>query len=292
MSESVEFQVITDLAPIAGTRLETNAEQVKAWLTEQVAPYRAMVVSEEGMAAAKNIRANIRKLKTAIDGRRKAVKKEFMRPYDDFEKVCKELTGILDEGDRNIDRQVKAIEQERKDAKLGRLKALFDEESAPVSSYLGWERILNPRWANAGFGEEDAAEEIRAAIGRTAEDLDFISALHSPFELTLLDEYARTGSLREVLSKDKALRARQEAAEKRIAEDAGKEDTPAHENAPGCVSEPCSGAADYAPLSPCVPMEEPAPKRYRLRFEVAVTAEQAQALKDFLVSNGMVYKKI
>lgn len=53
MSESVEFQVITDLAPIAGTRLETNAEQVKAWLTEQVAPYRAMVVSEEGMAAAR-----------------------------------------------------------------------------------------------------------------------------------------------------------------------------------------------------------------------------------------------
>lgn len=51
MSESVELQVITDLAPIAGTRLETNAEQVKAWLTEQVAPYRAMVVSEEGMAA-------------------------------------------------------------------------------------------------------------------------------------------------------------------------------------------------------------------------------------------------
>lgn len=157
MSESVEFQVITDLSPIAGIRLETNAEQVKAWLTEQVAPYRTMVVSEEGMAAAKNIRASIRKVKAAIDGQRKAVKKEFMRPYEDFEKACRELTGILDEGDSNIDRQVKAIEQERKEAKLAGLKAIFDEESAPVASFLPWERAFNPRWANAGFREEDAA---------------------------------------------------------------------------------------------------------------------------------------
>lgn len=291
MNESVEFQVITDLTPIANTTLETNAEQVKTWLTEQVAPYRTMVVSEEGMAAAKNIRANIRKVKAAIDSQRRAVKKEFMRPYENFDKVCKELTGILDEGDSNIDSQVKAIEQERKDAKLGRLKAIFDEESASVSSYLSWERIQNPRWANAGFREEDAAEEIRAAIRQTSEDLDFISALHSPFELTLLDEYARTGSLRDVLSKDKALRARQEAAEKRIAEEAGK-DTAARENAPERVSAPSMAPADYAPPPPCVPMEEPEPKRYRLRFEVAVTAEQAHALKDFFAINGIAYKKI
>ena len=97
MEETIEFQVLTDLSPIAGAMLETNAAQVKAWLEQQVEPYRTMVVSEDGISAAKNIRANIRKVKAAIDGQRKAVKKELMAPCERFEKDCKELINILDE---------------------------------------------------------------------------------------------------------------------------------------------------------------------------------------------------
>ena len=45
-------------------------------------------------------------------------------------------------------------------------------------------------------------------------------------------------------------------------------------------------------VRPMVDEEPPKPKMYRIRFEVDLTRDQANALKDFLTEYGIKYRKI
>ena len=76
----IEFEVLTDLAPVTETHIDTNFEAVKAWLTETLAPYESMIVTPDAIADAKRDRANIRKVADSIDSQRKAIKKLWNTP--------------------------------------------------------------------------------------------------------------------------------------------------------------------------------------------------------------------
>ncbi len=295
ISEAVEFEVLSDLTPISTALIETNAEAVKLWLANAVAPYASLVVTEDAIADAKAKRADIRKLRTAIDSQRKAVKKSVLAPYERFERSCKELDAILAEGDSNIDVQVKAIENERREAKISVLREFFNENVGALSDYLKWEDVFNSRWGNVGYSEGTAKQDITEFITRTENDLEVIRGLESPFETTLLEEYAASHDLRSVLAKNNALKARQEAEERTKAETASLH-APSPESAVERNVEPPERKTDahepynVAFLRPMV--EDDKPKLYHLEFAVEVTMAQAHALKRFFRENDIDYKKI
>lgn len=288
MSESVSFEVMTDLAPVAATQIESNFETVRAWLSKELAPYASLVVTEDAISSAKNIRANIRRVSDGIDEQRKAVKKAWMQPYTEFEAKCKELTALCADTASNIDQQVKAFERQKKDEKIAALRVYFQAQSAGVAQFLKFEDIFNPKWENFGFKEEDAQEEIDGKIQEAAQDLDTIRSLSSPFEPALLDEYSITHSLRAVLAKENILRARQKAEEERKEAEAVSMFQDG-ENAPESATE--AQEAGYSGIIRA-PFAEPMPRQYTLRFEVTATKAQLQDLKDFFHESGIVYKKI
>ena len=291
MSE-IQFEVTTDLATVANTQIETNFEAVRDWLTEELAPYATMVVSPDAIADAKKTRANIRKVKDSIESQRKAIKKLWNKPYEQYEAKCKELTGIVDDAVSNIDGQIKAMENEEKEAKRQRLSDFFDDHSYDVADYITFDDVFDPKWLNATFSEIDAANAITASIEDFKEGLDTIRSMNSPYEAAMLSEYGKTKNLSKAIAEGRRLEAIQKAEEDRKAKEAESvfsEPEVSSEPAVEPVAPPVQATAQF--IRPAAD-EPPKPKIYTLRFEVELTKEQAYELKYFFSKNNIKYYKL
>ena len=292
MSE-IQFEVTTDLAQVANTEIETNFEAVREWLTEELAPYATMVVSPDSIADAKKTRAAIRKVADSIDAQRKAIKKVWNKPYEDYEAKCKELTGIVNEAVKNLDGQIKAMENEEKEEKRKRLVYFFDCHSYDIADYITFEDIFDPRWLNATFSEMDAANSIMEQIESFKEGLDTIRSMNSPYEAAMLSDYAKTRNLSKAIATGKQLEAIQKAEEERKAREAEaafSEPEASDEDAEEPTVAPPQATAQF--IRPMAEEEPPAPKVYTLRFEVEVTKQQAYDLKFFFSKNNIKYYKL
>lgn len=289
----IEFQVTTDLATVANTQIETNFDAVKEWLTEELAPYATMVVTPDAIADAKKTRANLNKVADGIDSQRKAIKKIWMKPYDEYEAKCKELTGIVSEAKSNIDGQIKAMENEVKEEKKKRLQDLFDSNSADISSFISFEDVFDPKWLNATFNEIDAANSIVSQIEDVREGLDAIRGMNSSYEAAMLSEYGKSHNLSKAIAEGKRLEAIQKAEEERKAREAEQqfsEPEVSEEPSPEPSAPPVQATAQF--IRPVADEEPPKPKTYTLRFEVELTKEQAYDLKHFFAKNNIKYYKL
>ena len=114
----MEFEVKTDLALMQPQKIESNVAEVKSWLQSALSPYKSMIVSEDAIKSAKEDRAKLNKLKTAIDEKRKTTKKMWVSPYVQWESEVNELLSICDEAIKNLDTQIKSfddsVKQKRK----------------------------------------------------------------------------------------------------------------------------------------------------------------------------------
>lgn len=291
----IQFEVVTDLTVLNPQHIETNFEAVDAYLTEAMAPYTQLVVTEDSIGDAKKTLAQLRKLKDGINAQKIAVKREWMKPYTEYEDKAKQLMSRVEAGISNIDGQVKDYDSRRKEQKIQALKNYFDQETSRyrVEEYLDWNLIRNPKWANASFSVEDAENEISGIITDTAKDIDYITGMGSLFEAAMLEEYRKCRDLRTVLALELRLKARQEAEERKKAEKVAETFQEAQDESDGDVvnMEPVpTPTAQF--IRPIEEDEPPKPKLYDLAFAVKVTMQQAHALKAFFAEQGIEYHKI
>lgn len=289
----IQFEVTTDLATVANTQIETNFEAVKEWLTEELAPYATMVVTPDAIGDAKKTRASIRKVSDSIDSQRKAIKKIWMKPYEEYEAKCKELTGIVGEAVSNIDGQIKAMENEVKEQKRQRLSDFFDEHSYDVADFITFEDVFDSKWLNSTFSEIDAANSIVAQIEDIKEGLETIRSMNSPYEAAMLSEYGKSHNLAKSIAEGKRLETIQKAEEERKAREAESTFSEPEVSAEEATEpETAAPQATAQFIRPVAEEEPPKPKVYTLRFEVELTKEQAYELKYFFAKNNIKYYKI
>lgn len=290
MSSQMSFEVTTDLTPVINTDISANFEAVKEWLTAELEPYANMVVTPEGMSDAKKTRADIRKVGDSIDSQRKAVKKEWMRPYEAFESKVKELTGIVNEAVSNIDVQIKEMENAEKEAKRQRLWNLFTESSSDIREYIEFEDIFDKKWLNATFPETDAANAIVKQLDDIRDGLDAIRSMNSPYESAMLSEYSKSHNLAKAFAEGKRLEEIAKIEEERKARETVvmTYQTPIMPNN-SVHGEACDGVEESAPKWPnAVPKSS---KTYSYQFTMpSMTVEQMKALKACLDENGIEYK--
>lgn len=284
----MQFEVITDLTPVVSTEIQTNFEAVKAWLTEELAPYATMVVTTDTVADAKKTRANIRKVGDSIDSQRKAIKKEWMKPYEEYEAKCKELTGIVSEAVTNIDKQIKEMENAEKQAKRQRLESFFNINSDDIRDYLSFDDIFDSKWLNATYVETDAANIITAKIEETRESLAAIRSMNSPYEAAMLREYSKSHNLAYALGEGKHLENLQKAEEERRKRE--EEVTPAEPETPteSAVEAPMPIQPSVRPIG-----ADPVPTEKTFSYDFIctnMTRAQCYALKECLEANGITYK--
>lgn len=313
MSGMVEFRITSDLQEIRKQAITTNYADVKAWVDGVAEQYRSIVVTEDGVQAAKQDRANLRKLQANIDQVRKECRAAALAVSAETEANCKELVATLETAVQNLDTQAKAFETRRKEEKAARLKAYFDRENElhNTNTYLTWEGVLDPKWLNATASEDAAEKAIDAIITDTVNGIAAIVSLQSPFEVELLEHYRETHDVTAVLQKNARLlemKKAQEEREKAAREAAEQKAAALLEESKRVADETMQQAEQKAsetgrsvtetlgelsrPVNDLVDEdshEMPAAQepKYKVDFRVFGTARQLDGLKAYMQKNGI-----
>lgn len=295
MSGAMEFSISTDLTPLRNFDIRANFEECTAWLDENLAPYRTMVVTEDGIASAKKYRASIRAVAARIDECRKMAKEAAMQSYKPFEEKCKALTALCDESAANLDGQIKAFDEAKKAEKSDRLRAFFNQSIGEMNDFLTFDAIYNPRWMNVTYSEEQARKDIICEIAKCSNAVESLRALHSEFETTLLDEFRRTHDLAACLKRNENLLRIKEIEETRKRVRREQEQDVSNKLAAARTTEAPTPKIAEPPRTE-EPRETARPEQteettqmFELVFRVRGTAEQLNGLKQYMKENGIQF---
>lgn len=278
-----EFVVTTDLRPLSETRISANFEEMELAMTGMLEPYKTMVVTEDGIRAAKADRAKINNVAKRIDEVRMETKRQLEVPIKEFEAKCNGLKKIASDASANLDRQIKGFEEAAKQQKLDRLELFWEcEADEDVKDFVSFLQIRdrNPKWVNTTYSEQTAQDDIQRAISNCRNGLAAIRGLNSSNAAALLDEFRRSGDIGRVLALENQLRAmrKREDARKKAEAEARKAK---------------AQTAPQADMQSAPKHDEQAMEEVRaLDFRVYVTKTQLTGLKEFLIANNIKYGKV
>lgn len=235
-SGKMEFRLINPTEDGFLREIKWNKEELEAAVRQKVSDYQNVVYTEDSMKEAKAVRADLNKLKKAIDDRRKMVKKIINEPYRIFEEELKEILAFIQEPVDLIDQQVKAFEDQQREEKKSSIRAAYDEAIGDLAGVLPFERVFDSRYLNQTYKLATAQADIKAKIEKVRTDLETIDSLDSKYKLNAKDVYIKTFDLSKALAENKRLsdleekleaekrrKAEEEAERKRLAEERRKE---------------------------------------------------------------------
>ena len=264
--------------------IEFNFEELKEQVTKKVAMYKNLVYTDDQVKEAKADRAALNKFVKSLSDERIRVKKQCLKPYEEFESKINELTAIVNEPIQLIDKQVKEYEEKQKAEKLESIKELF--ETIGFQSFVKLENIFDQKWLNAGTSMkkiEDFMNEKKFQIGN---DVLAINRLPE-FSFEAMETYKQT------LDLSKAIQEGQRLADiaKRKAE---HEAELARQQAERKVVEQSADQkrdAEAPQQSDVVQVDQKQDKQW-IRFAALLSTEDAIALKAFFTSQNIEFKAI
>ena len=174
----MEIQIFTPTSGEPLPPIQWNYNEVKQWLEDGLAAYKGRVYTDSTIGEAKKDRASLNKLADVIDGKRKEMKAKYLQPYEEFEKQAKELVAMVKAQSLEIDTQVKAYEQVKKDKKLEQIKEVYAAMIGNLAELVPYEKLHNPKWLNVSTSESTVVEELGSKIDRIIAGLDSINSLN------------------------------------------------------------------------------------------------------------------
>lgn len=275
-------------APTFPEVIEFNFEELKQEITERASTYVNLVYSDEQIPDAKKDRAALNKFAKALSDERIKIKKECLKPYEDFEAKIKELDGIVSTAIKNIDEQVKGYEEKKKQEKLAEIQEYWDD--CEKDDWLRFEQIFDSKWLNASVSLKAAKEAIWEKLNTIDNDLETLANLPE-FGFETTEVYKRTLDLAKAISegqklaemaKRKAeaerLKAEREAEQARLAAEAEAQKQE--------VVEPVKEAFQADAMNP------PEPPKQWVSFKALLTVDQAKELKRFFDDRCIEFEAI
>lgn len=297
-AEVIETEATTLEVTYTEATIASNMDALEAHVKKVVADYEGAtydLTSAQAIKEAKHDRSYLNGIKKEIDERRKAVKREYNKPLDAFERRCKQITAIIDESTDAIKAQLDEAEQTRKDALYSRLQQHYEEFAGLLAPVVPYERLHEPQWLNKTFGEIKAQQALEAKVSDVARDWETLKAQQEamPHYADAEREFFRTLDLGAALN---AARLADEE-DQRIAElkaamapEPEPEPMPEPEPEPVEIPEPEPMPAP-APMPAPMPAPVPAPVAEPLEawtVEVpSATRSQMQALASVLKAQGI-----
>lgn len=274
--------------------IKWNNEELKAAIAEKMKEYKGLVFTEETISEGKKDRANLNKLRGAIDDERKRVKKLCMEPCNRFEKEVKEVLALVDEQISAIDVQIKEVEQIKREEKRKAVQELF--ESIGFQKFVTLEMIWDEKWLNASVALSKVENQMKETMYRIGEEVGTISRLPE-FSFEAMEVYKKTLDLTQAIKKGQELADIQKRKEEALARQKVEEERrKAEEAAAGKESENPEDAADThdAPKKAeendyTRVVSEPV---MRIDFRVWGTKEQILALRDYMKQNNLKFGKV
>lgn len=201
--------------------ISTNLEALKAELTEIAERHDGVIVTEDTVPEAKKDLAELRKVAKEIDDRRKTVKKEWNKPYTDFENEVKAALEIINKPIALIDGQIKEFEAQRKADKEQHVRELYAENIQGLEEYLPFADIFDEKWLNVSTKDNDIIFDINGLVNQVKMDIEAIKALGSEFEEECIRAYKQSGNqLPAAIQRNTQLISAKQLAEKKAQEEA------------------------------------------------------------------------
>ena len=268
-------------------KITFNYEELKYELTEKVKMYETLVYDDTQIKEAKADKANLNKLKKALNDERIRREKEYMKPFNLFKEQVNEIIGIIDKPIAVIDAQVKEYEEKEKGEKRQKIEAYWQGElrediTTIPPEWLKLEQIWDDRWLNKTVSIATAKEDIKKWLRTISEDLETLAAMPE-FGFEATEVYKTTLDMNKALNEGRRLaeiqkrKQEQEAQAKAQAEaEAAKAEEP----------KPEPPKPDF--INP--PVEE-SPAKW-VNFSALLTTQQALDLKFFFEVNHIQFKPI
>lgn len=293
-AEVIEAEATTLEVTYTEATIASNMDALEAHVKKVVADYEGAtydLTSAQAIKDAKHDRSYLNGVKKEIDERRKAVKREYNKPLDAFERRCKQITAIIDESTDAIKAQLDEAEQMRKDALYSRLQQHYEEFAGLLAPVVPYERLHEPQWLNKTFGEIKAQQALEAKVSDVARDWETLKAQQEamPHYADAEREFFRTLDLGAALT---AARLADEE-DRRIAElKAAMAPEPEPEPMPEPEPEPVE-IPEPEPMPAPAPMPAPMPAPVAEPLEAwtvevpSATRSQMQALASVLKAQGI-----
>ena len=283
-------------------RIDFNYEELKQELTEKVNLYETLVYNDDQIKQAKVDKANLNKLKKALNNERLKREREYMAPFNKFKAQINEIIGIIDKPISIIDRQIKEAEEQKKLEKAHKVEELFEEFTKP--EWLKLEAIYNSKWLNATCSMKSIREEIESRLEQIDNDLDTLQNLTDfGFEATevykstldinrALNEGKRLAEIQKRKEEQERVKAEAEARAKAEAEARAQEEKPKTEEIGSKVEENVENEVVKTKNEiNSQPDPEPINAQW-ISFSARLTIDQAKELKKFFDDRNIEFKAI
>ena len=291
-----ELKMETDLSKALPKSIKFNYEELKKQLADGLDYYNNLVVTEDSIKGAKKDKAQLNKLKTALENARKDVKNQCLAPYEEFATQEKELVSMIDAPIQSISDQMQKFDDAKKQEKQDQIKAFYFANIHDLESLLPLEKIWNPKWLNATYKMADISDEITKTIFKVKNDLNIIKAFGVECEQQMIDKYLDTLDMSAAMAE----KTRWEEQQKKIkeyeeAQTIVIDGTPGHDLCdakPGdnvvFADSPESPSHEYIPEpEQCAPIK-PLAKTISVTFE-DTTADFRHEMHDLCVKYGIKY---
>ena len=261
-----------------------NYEELKQALTKKVSMYETMVYTDDQIKEAKADKAQLNKLKKALNDERIRREKEYMQPFNEFKTQINEIIGIIDKPVAVIDAQVKAYEDKQKQDKMELIKALWKEQDVPEGLTL--EKVFDERMLNVSYTMSHVKQKMLDDIKRFNRDMTTLANLPE-YSFEAQQMYISTLDITKALNEAHRLsdvakkKAEYEAEQSRLKAETEAAEPKTPEN--GCNTAETNENTDVKTIDE---------NKQWVSFRCQLTVEDAQALGQFFKARNIAFEQI
>lgn len=278
-------------------KIEFNYEEIIQEMEPIVNEKASIYYSDKDIPVAKKDRAKFNTFKKILNDERIRMKKEYMKPFEEFEAKVKDINALADKAVISIDKQIKEYEDNQKREKLYKIKALWTQMAVPEG--LTMDKVYEERMLNTSFSMKKVETCFEIAICKFNRDMATLAALPeygfeaqqvyiSTFDINkALAEGQRMAQIQRQKAQYEAEQARRKAEEeaKKAAEQVPVEVVTAEE-----IAQSKQEYIDAASANGIHVMDDHA--KQWVGFKALLSTEDALALRDFFKSRNIQFKAV
>lgn len=253
-----------------------NFEELKTAITAKTEQYASIVYTDDNIKAAKEDRADLNRLKKALNDERIRRQKEYMKPFEAFKQQIDEIISIIEKPVLAIDRQIKEYEQIKQDEKRMLIEDMFKNMFFP--EFVDLNQLWNPKWLNATTSMNQIEAELLKQKDDIIKNCQTLACLPNHSHEAVLF-YQNTLDVAGALAKVTELAEIEAKAKKMIEEEAKRKEV---ENA----------FIPETEKEPVVTTQAPQEERKWIAFEALLTTQNARMLKSFFETNNITFRAI
>ena len=175
-------------------KIKQTLQVISDSIDEKIKYAMSLECTEESVKEVKNVRAELNKIKTTLEDKRKQVKSAVLQPYEEFETIYNELVkNKLLVADASLKQEIEDIESEQKRQKETELREFVEEHCKANNVHIDFEKIgLN---ITLSASMKSLKEQAKTFIEKVASDLKLIE----------MEEYKATQQATEVATQEEQI---------------------------------------------------------------------------------------